>query len=101
MAGISPKQAESVIESLRIVGHRPDEQWTVLLNALCQSMNLPYSIERERVGEIELVVQGPLTQIEELGQDILDGALGFMPQSVSIQRQQGIPYFLRRKPNTP
>lgn len=88
-------------ELLRIVGHRPDEQWTVLLNALCHRMSLPYSIERERAGEVELVLQGPLTQIEALGQDILDGALGFTPQAVSIQKQQSIPYFLRRKPNTP
>ncbi|SMF23470.1 hypothetical protein [Pseudogulbenkiania subflava] len=88
-----------VTESLRVTGGRQGEHWTVRLNALCHQMNLPYWIVRERPEEIELVVQGSLTKIEELGQEILDGALGFTPKSVSLQKQQSFLYFLRRKPD--
>lgn len=90
-----------VTESLRIIGDRQGEQWTVHLNALCYQMNLPYWIVRERPEEIELVVQGSLPKIEELGQEILDSALGFSPKSVALQKQQSFLYFLRRKPDAP
>lgn len=84
-------------KSLRIIGVTVSARWQDNLQLLSRRLGVACQISGIQLDEVELVLHGGRMQIEALGQDILDGALGTPAKAVALTGPQSGSFFLRRE----